>query len=147
MKAFRALMILIVLIFAGFVMADGSQSGGGNLNKFQWFTSSQVGTTDSEVFVDIPDTYVTFATWYKLGPRDVTIHFCGQLDNSSGGRTQLTVLVDDGPLAEPNQSPGPILAWDSFLHGPPIDSVCSCHCKGMSFRLSSMSSRRGERTG
>jgi hypothetical protein len=78
-----------------------------------WVTSTAIGLTSSPIFVDIPDTFVAFETEGEA--RDMTIHFCAQIDNVSGGRTMMRVNVDGVAIAEPDLAPGPILSWDKFV--------------------------------
>jgi len=76
-----------------------------------WTSTSGVDLTSSDTFTAMPSASVSFDT--KGRARDISIHFCGQIDNLTGGRTTLRINVDSAVLAQPDGEPGPILAWDS----------------------------------
>jgi len=84
-----------------------------NVGGAQWMSTTNPELTSSPTFADIPDTFVAFETEGEA--RDMTIHFCAQIDNVSGGRTMMRVNVDGVTIAEPDLAPGPILSWDDFL--------------------------------
>ena len=83
------------------------------VGKAHWATSYGVELTSSSTFVDIPETFVAFDTVGEA--KDMTIHFCGQIDNQTGGRTMLRVNIDGADYAEPDTPPGPIVSWDGFF--------------------------------
>jgi len=83
------------------------------VGKAHWTTSYVVQLTSSPTFVDIPETFVAFDTEGEA--KDMTIHFCGQIDNETGGRTTLRVDIDGIDYAEPDFPPGPIVSWEGLL--------------------------------